>query len=177
MMGRWWVGVMFVLAMAGWGSVGYSVDGGKIGFVDAQKVLDSTKAGKKAKGTMEEYVKSRQKIIDLDEQEIKKIDEELTKQGSVLSSEAKKSKEEDLQRKIVQYQKRAQELNREIQEKKVEVLTEFNKSLEQVLKKVAEKDGYLMVLDRAEGGTLLYANQSLDLTQKVIEEYDKIASQ
>jgi outer membrane protein len=174
MMGRWWGGFIFVLAVVGWGSVGYSADEPRIAFVDAQKILDGTKAGKRAKGTMEEYVKSRQKVIDLDAQEIKRLDEELSKQGAVLSLEAKKGKEEDLQRKIVQYQRRAEELNREIQEKRAEVLKEFNKSLQHVLKKIAEKDGYLMVLDREDGGILLYVKESLDLTQKVIEEYDKI---
>ena len=35
------------------------------------------KSGKKAKGLLEEYVKSRQKIIDLEEAEIKELEESL----------------------------------------------------------------------------------------------------
>jgi outer membrane protein len=146
----------------------------KIGTINAQKVLDGTKAGKKAKTTMEEYVKSRQKIIDLEEQEIKGLEEELAKQGPVLSAEAKKDKQEMFQRKMMDYQKKVAELNKEVQTKKKDVLDDFNKSLEQVVKTIAEKEGYTVILDRnTEGGAILYAKESVDLTDKVIQEFDK----
>ena len=37
----------------------------KIGYIDAQRVLDNTKLGKKAKANLEEYVKSREKVFEL----------------------------------------------------------------------------------------------------------------
>ena len=52
---------------------------------------------------MEEYVKSRQKILDLDIQEIKMIEGELEKQKAVLSQEALRSKQEDYQKKVLPY--------------------------------------------------------------------------
>jgi len=146
----------------------------KIGTINAQKVLDGTKAGKKAKATMEEFVKSRQKIIDLEEQEIKSLEDDLAKQGPVLSAEAKKDKQETFQRKMIDYQKKVGELNKEVQSKKKEVLEDFNKTLEQVVKNIADKESYTVILDRnAEGGAIIYAKESVDLTDKVIKEFDK----
>ena len=146
----------------------------KIGYVDAQKVLDGTKAGKKAKADLEEFVKSRQKIIDLDESEIKQLQDDLTRQAAVLSPDARKEKEEALQRKMMEYQKRGGELNKEVQDKRKEVLDNFNKDLEGIVKKVAERDGYTYVIDRnSEGGVLLYAKDSLDLTGDVVKEFEK----
>jgi len=151
-----------------------SADSVKIGYVDAQKILDDTKAGKKAKADMEEFVKSRQKIIDIDESEIKQLQDDLTRQTAVLSPDARREKEDALQRKVVEYQKRAGELNKEVQSKKKEVLDNFNKDLEDIVKKVAERGGYVMILDRnAEGGVLLYAKDSLDLTGEVVKEFEK----
>jgi len=148
----------------------------KIGTIDAQKILDNTKSGKKAKATMEEYVKSRQKIIDLEEQEIKNLEDELAKQGPVLSADAKKDKQEAFQRKMLDYQKKVAELNKEVQSKKKEVLEDFNKTLERVVKSIAEKDGYTVILDRnTEGGVIVYAKESVDLTDKVVQEFDKRA--
>ena len=148
----------------------------KIGTIDAQKILDGTKVGKKTKTTMEEYVKSRQKIIDLEEQEIKSLEDELVKQGPVLSAEAKKDKQETFQRKMLDYQKKVAELNKEVQSKKKEVLEDFNKTLEQTVKNIAEKEGYTVILDRtSEGGVIVYAKESVDLTDKVIQEFDKRA--
>jgi outer membrane protein len=170
------VGVMAVgLAIPAWAQ---SAEGFKMAYIDTQKVFDQSKAGKKAKSLLEEYVKSRQKIIDLEESEIKELEESLVKQESVLSPEAKKTKQEDLQRKLLSYQKRAAELNREIQEKKAEVLNDFHGQLQTVVKKVAERDGYTMVFDKGAGGpadlaAVLYAKDSLSITDKVLAELDK----
>ena len=152
----------------------HAADAVKIGYVDAQKVLDNTKAGKKSKESLEEFLKSRQKIIDLDESEIKQLQEDLSRQAAVLSPDARREKEETLQRKVMDYQRRAGEMNKEVQAKKKEVLDKFNKELEGIVKKVAEQGGYTFVIDRnAEGGVLLYAKESFDLTDEVVKEFEK----
>lgn len=149
----------------------------KIGFVDAQKVLESSKEGKRVRGTMEEYVKSRQKIIDLEEQELKQIEEDLNRQGSLLSPEAKKVKQDNFQKKLVEYQKRAADLNKEVQGKKFESLKDFNKKLEEAVRQIAEKEGYTFVLDRnTDGGVVIYSKDSYDITPKVIEQVDRVAA-
>ncbi|MBI3610848.1 MAG: OmpH family outer membrane protein [Nitrospirae bacterium] len=146
----------------------------KIGYVDAQKILDNTRAGKKSKESMEEFVKSRQKIIDLDESEIKQLQDDLARQAAVLSADARREKEDALQRKVIDYQKRAGDMNKEVQVKKKEVLERFNKDLEGIVKKVAERNGYTFIIDKnAEGGVLLYAKESLDLTDEVVKEFEK----
>ncbi len=157
-----------------------SAEGLKVAYIDTQKIFDQSKMGKKTKGQLEEFVKSRQKIIDLEESEIKELEENLVKQESVLSPEAKRAKQEDLQRKLIGYQKRATDLNREIQEKKAEVLNDFHLHLQTVVKKVAERDGYAMVFDKGAGGpadlaAVLYAKESLGITDKVLAELDKDA--
>ncbi|MFZ5862121.1 MAG: OmpH family outer membrane protein [Nitrospirota bacterium] len=155
-------------------------NGLKVAYLDTQQVFDQSKAGKKAKGLLEEYVKSRQKIIDLEEAEIKELEDNLLKQESVLSPEAKRAKQEDLQRKLLAYQKKATDLNREIQDKKVDVLKEFHAQLEGVVKRVAERDGYAMIFDKGGSGpadmaAVLYAKESLSITDKVLAELDKDA--
>lgn len=147
----------------------------KIGYINAIKIFETTKSGKKDKAVLEDYIKARQKIVDQEEDEIKKLEEELTRQGSVLSSDAKKEKETIFQKKLSVYQKKAVDLNREIQEKKTEVLKEFNKVLEDVVKKVAEREGYQIVFDKnPDIGTVVYITESMDLSQKVVEEMDKL---
>ncbi len=176
-----WILVLGVVAWSATGPVwAQAAEGVKVAYLDTQKVFDQSKAGKKAKGMLEEYVKSRQKIIDLEETEIKELEESLAKQESVLSPEAKRTKQEDLQRKLLAYQKKATDLNREIQDKKVEVLNEFHAQLEGVVKRVAEREGYAMVFDKGGSGpadlaAVLYAKESLSITDKVLAELDKEA--
>ena len=146
----------------------------KVAFVDAQKVLENSKEGKRIKTTMEEYVKSRQKIIDLEEQELKGLEEELSKQLSLLSPDAKKSKQDDFQKRLMEYQKKATDLNKEVQSKKFDTLKDFNKRLEEAVRQIAEKEGYAFVLDRnTDGGAVIYAKETFDITSKIIEQVDR----
>ncbi|MFQ5579763.1 MAG: OmpH family outer membrane protein [Nitrospiria bacterium] len=146
-------------------------DSPKIGFVNAQKVLEVSEEGKRVQKKMEEYVLTRQKVIELEEKELRQLEEELSRQGSLLSPEAKRLKQSEFQGKLVEYQKKARELNKEVQDKKFESLRNFNKKLEQAIKEIAEKDGYLMVLDKEnEGGSVLYSSKSNDITDRVMKQ-------
>jgi len=62
-------------------------DGLKIGFVNAQKVLEASQGGKQIQEKMEEFVSSRQKIIDLEEKELRELEAELKEQMDLLSGE------------------------------------------------------------------------------------------
>jgi outer membrane protein len=169
--------LIFTFLLVGLGdrlTVSQAADTLKIGFIDAQKVLDSTKLGKKAKANLEEYVESRRKILELEQKDLKDLEEVLTKQGALLSLEARKDKQEAYQKKVEQYQKKALEIERELQVKQLELVRGFRKELEGVVKKIAEKEGYIFVLDKdSETGNILYAKESFDLTTLVIAELDK----
>jgi outer membrane protein len=148
----------------------------KIGVVEPQKVLENTKSGKKVKDKLEEYQKSAQKMLDMDGEELKKIQEDYVKQGSILSPEAKKDKEESLRRKEMEYQRKFQQLNQDFQGKKKELLEEFSKSLEQTVKGIAEKEKISIVVEKSDAGPVslvIYSSPSLDITDRVIKELDK----
>lgn len=148
----------------------------KIGVIEPQKVLDGTKNGKKIKDSLQEYVKSRQKIIDLEEEELKKMEEELVKQSAVLSADAKKDKEETFRKRMMEYQRKVGQLNQEVQTKKKDVLDEFNKSLEQIVKGIAVTEKLSLVVEKGDNGAgalVVYSHPSLDITDRVIKELDK----
>jgi outer membrane protein len=148
----------------------------KIGVLEPQKVLDGTKNGKKIKDSLQEYLKSRQRIIDLEEEELKKMEEDLVKQSAVLSAEAKKDKEETFRKRYMEYQRKVNQLTQEVQAKKKEVLEEFNKSLEQIVKGIADKDRLTLVVEKGDNGAgalVVYSHPSLDITDRVIKELDR----
>ncbi len=169
--------VMFtVVGILGWVNDTHSAEELKIAYIDAQVVLDRTKAGQRAKETMETYRDSRQKIIDLEENDIKRLQDDLVRQRDILSPEARSDKEKALQKKFVAYQRKVSEMTRELDSKQRDILEEFNEGLLEIVKRVAEKKGFKMVFDRnVEGGVLLYAPESLDITEEVIKEYDRTA--
>ena len=166
--------VAAILALL-WSGTAHAADL-KIGVIEPQKVLDGTRNGKKIKDSLQEYVKSRQKIIDLEEEELKKIEEDLVKQSAVLSADAKKEKEETFRKRMMEYQRKVGQLNQEVQNKKKEVLEEFNKGLEQIVKGIADKEKLSLVVEKGDNGAgalVVYSHPSLDITDRVIKELDK----
>ncbi|MFQ5992301.1 MAG: OmpH family outer membrane protein [Nitrospiraceae bacterium] len=151
------------------------LSGTRIGVVDPQRVLNETDAGRQAKETLENYAKNRQAIVQLEEKELKRMEEDLLKQSSVLSANAKKTREERFRRKMVEYQQKVGELNREVQMKQKEVFDGFRGKVEEAVAKVAQEKGVLVVIEKGAGGPTLYNDVSLDLSTAVIREMNKSA--
>ncbi len=147
----------------------------KVAVVEPQKVLEGTKAGKKVKDSLAEYVKTRQRLLDSEADDLKKIEEDLAKSGATLSPAAKQEKETVLRQKVVAYQRRVRELEVEVQAKKTEMLGGFTKTIEQVVKEIAEKEKISLVLDKGNNESdmlVIFNNPSVDLTDRVIKELD-----
>lgn len=156
--------------------------GGKIAFVDTQSVFDKSKLGKKYQGVVREYYESRKKILDIDAEEIQKLQEDYSKQkqAKLLNDKAQKEKEETINRKISDFQKKREEFSGEISKKNEELSNEFNQQMVAVLKDIAKKEKVSLVLtktinvlSKAEVPAVLYADEDLDLTDRVIVDLDK----
>ncbi|HXY53697.1 MAG TPA: OmpH family outer membrane protein [Nitrospirota bacterium] len=163
-------------------AIGAMAAGGKIAYVDSQTVFDKTKLGKKYQGIVREYYESRKKILDIDAEEIQKLQEEYTKQkqAKLLSEKAQKEKEDSISRKISDFQKKRDEFTGEINKKNEELSNEFNQQMVAVIKDIAKKDKVSLVLNRiinvlskAEVPSVLYGDEDLDLTEQVVTELDK----
>jgi outer membrane protein len=150
--------------------------GARIGVVDLQKVLMETEAGKKARESLGTFMKNRQALIELEEKELKRMEDDLIKQASVLSANAKRDREEQLRRRVLEFQQKANEMNREVQEKQKEVLEGFRDRAERVVAKVAQQLGLSMVMDKGRGGPTVYSDTSLDISEKVITEFNRPGS-
>jgi outer membrane protein len=156
--------------------------GGKIAYVDTQSVFDKTKLGKKYQVVVREYFESRKKILDMDAEEIQKLQEDYNKQkqAKLLNDKAQKEKEETINRKINDFEKKRTEFTNEISKKNEELSNEFNQQMVAVLKDIAKREKVSLILNKtinimskAEVPSVLYADEDIDLTDKLITELDK----
>jgi len=113
-----------LLAVSGCAAGGAKVEG-KVGVVDPARVLSETNAGKKAKDSLSAFSKNRQALMEMEEKELRRMEEDFGRQASVLSTTAKREREEQFRRRMAEYQQKAGELNREVQEKQKDVLEAF----------------------------------------------------
>lgn len=145
----------------------------RIGVVDPQRVLNETNAGKKAKEMLASFTKNRQALIELEEKELRRMEEDFMKQGSVLSANAKREREELFRRRMTEYQQKVTDLNREVQDKQKAVLDGFRDKIEALSGKVAKRLEVQAVFDRGRGGPTLYFDEALDVSPQLIEEFNR----
>lgn len=163
--------LLALLAVAGC-AAGAKIEG-KVGVVDPARVLSETIAGKKAKDSLSAFSKNRQALIEIEEKELRRMEEDFGRQASVLSAPAKREREEQFRRRMAEYQQKAGEMNREVQEKQKDVLEAFREKVELIVGKVSKRLGLQVVMDKGKGGPTLYSEDGLDITGQVIEEFNR----
>jgi outer membrane protein len=147
----------------------------RLGVVDLQRVLLETEAGKKAREALNTFMKNRQAVVELEEKELKRMEDDLIKQASVLSANGRRDREEVLRRRVVEFQQRATEMNREVQDKQKEILETFRDRAERIVSKIAQELGLLVVMEKGKGGPTVFADESLDISARVIDALNKEA--
>lgn len=146
---------------------------GKLGVVDPARILNETSAGKKAKDSLSVFSKNRQALIEMEEKELRRMEEDFGRQASVLSAAAKREREELFRRRMAEYQQKAGEMNREIQDKQKDVLEGFREKVELIVGKVSKRLGLQVVMDKGKGGPTLYNDEGIDITGQVIDEFNR----
>lgn len=144
----------------------------KIGFVDMNKALQSTKAGKKAKKSLEKEFNKRKKELKSLENDIKKMKEDIEKKSLAMSDEMKTKKQAEFQREYMKYQQLMGRSQQEISVKEREVTLPILKKLKLTIDKISKDGKYDMVFEKSEQ-SILYAKASLDLTDQVVKAFEK----
>lgn len=170
--------LLFVIAVSVLGTAAAAAE--KIVYVNTQMLFDKTKLGQKYQGIVRDYFNNRKKIIDADRDEIQKLRDDYEKQKSVMNEKARKEKETMINQKIADLEKKAMEFNQEVGKKNDELSREFDQNLMAVLKDIAKKEKLSLVFNKTislgpqgESPVILYAEEGLDITDKVIAEMDK----
>jgi len=140
-----------------------------VGVVDPERVLKETDLGKKVTNSLNDFMKDRQAVVDLEQRELRNLENKLRTQGSVLSQTARKQRDEKFRRRMMEYQQKVGNLNREVQEKQKELMEEFRSKVKKVVQHVAQSHQLSLVMEYGPGTTMLYHQPGLDLTDEVIQ--------
>ena len=144
-----------------------------IGVVDTQWLLKESKLGRQVNDTLNQFMKDRQALLELEQQELRNLENELLRQGSVLSPSAKQQKEEQLRQRMLNYQQKAGNMSREFQTKQAELLDEFREQVDLVVKQIARQRGLGLVVEKGKNTSTRYYDEGMDFSSTVLEILDK----
>jgi outer membrane protein len=144
----------------------------KIGVVDLQKFQKNSKAFQKASVSVKKKFEDMQQKLNDERNAVGRLDEEFKKQSMMLSLDAQEDKKRELEKKQRQFKFMYDEYTQEMKETEMDAIKKVMKELEKIVEKMAEKEGYTIILERRTLG-LLYFNNAIDLTDRVTDAYDK----
>ena len=144
----------------------------KVGVMDLQKFQKNSKTFQKASLSVKKKFDDMQQKLNDERSAVAKLDEEFKKQSMMLSLDAQEDKKRELEKKQRQFKFMYDEYTQEMKETEVDTIKKIMKELEKITDKMAEKEGYTIILERRTLG-LLYFNSAIDLTDRVTEVYDK----
>ncbi len=139
----------------------------KLGYVDMQRALNSSEAGKEAKEQLATRVKKYQDEINVKQEDLKKLKDELEKQGMLLSESARTSKEKDYQNKLKDFQRFTKDAQDELQGKDEEFTRKILESMEKIVQEYGRKNGFTFILIKNE--SMLFVDEKADVTEEVLK--------
>ncbi len=143
----------------------------KIAVIDARKCIQQCDAGKKLYAVYKEKSDRIEKDLNVRKNEIKRLQEELSKKQNALSDEAKREKEKELLRKQEDLRDQAREKEMAYQKEEGTAFQNLSNELFEVAKKIAVDEGYTLVLEAQSG--VIYRNSNIDITDRVIKIYNE----
>ena len=143
----------------------------KLGYVDFQRALRESEEGKAATATLKRDFDEKQKVLTAKSEEVKRLQEDLQRQASLLTPEAKMAKGAELERKMMEAQELYMKMQQELSGKEREAMRPINDKMVAVVREIAQAEGFTYVVDREAAG-LVFAPEAFDLTNELIRKYN-----
>ncbi len=142
-----------------------------IGYVDMRQVMLESKIGKQNRAVMERFVEDKKAGVAREEAKLKALQESFQKDQLLLTDAQKKDKQKEFEGKVEAYQKMVAEAKQDINQKDTEFTNKTIAEVKAIIRDIAKELKISLVMEAGEMG-LLYADEGMDLTAKVIQKYD-----
>ena len=143
-----------------------------VGKVDVQKVLLNVNDGLEVRSKLKKVFDSKQELLKKEEDKIRKAQQDYEKQKSVLNEKARETKEREIQGLIDGIQKQTMEYQKEITEMENKAKGPILEKVKGIVDEVSKKNDVDVTFE-ASTAPVIYAKDEKDLTQEVIDSYNK----
>jgi outer membrane protein len=148
----------------------------KVGIINAELALARTKEGQKAAEELEQKLGPRNAELQKLNTDIQDLQKRLDQGGNLLAATTKTELQNSIQTKTRALQRGQQDFQDEVQKQRSLVLADLYAKMEGVLDKFAADNGFSLILNDAMDNTpVLWASTEIEITQAVIDAYDKAA--
>lgn len=154
--------VFFMVSSAG-------AEGVKIGVIDTQKILATSKYGQSAKAEITKKIEELTTDLKGKEGELAKLQEKLEKEALVMSEEMRDEKEREFRIKVGDFKALEKKYKQEMGELNMKLSSKIQGDVVSIVEEIAKKGGFTIILEK---GALLYSGGAVDISDEVIKKYD-----
>jgi Skp family chaperone for outer membrane proteins len=147
----------------------------KIGVLDLQGVMEHSVQGKRFQAEMEKLTGAKQQEITSREKKIQDLQRELETGASVLSDQAKREKQDEAERLIIELRRYRDDAERELESRYRRMLADVEEKILPIITAFGEENNYTLILARMQSG-LVYADRSTDVTPMIVSLFDQAMS-
>ncbi|MEA3436472.1 MAG: OmpH family outer membrane protein [Thermodesulfobacteriota bacterium] len=146
-----------------------AADVAKIGVVDFQRIFKNSSAGKALQAELKGQFNKMQAELETKKSEIEEIQKNIERQAAVMSKDVREEKKRELQIKIYDFKNLEKKYRSELRkDERIKLMKIQDKALI-IAQEIGKKEGYLIIIDKS---VAIYVPKTLDLTDKVIQEYN-----
>ena len=160
--------LIFVAVM----SVAFQANAQKVGYIDTEKILSSIPAYKSARQQLESLSNQYQSAIEAEYAKVETLYNRYQQQKSNLTVQARQIRENE----IIQKEQAVKELQKEylgaegaMQQHSSRLLDPIKEKVDEAIAKVAQKGGYMVILDLASMQGVAFSDPAYDLSGEVIK--------
>ena len=142
----------------------------KIAVLDTQRALVESEEAQALLAQAQEELQAEQNQLQALQDEIVALNQQLQTDGEIMSPAEQRRLQKDIEDKQIDLQFLGNKLQKEVNDRRQELLQQMVPKIDVVLKDLIELEGYDMIMER---GQLRYVNSKHDITRRVTEKLNE----
>jgi outer membrane protein len=142
----------------------------KIAVLDTQRALVASEEAQALLQQAQQELQAEEEAVKSLGEEIIASQEKLQTDGEVMSPTEQRRLQKDIEDKQIDYQFLVNKLQKQVNDRRQELLAQMVPKIDAVLKDLIELEGYDLIMER---GNLRYVNTKHDITRKVTEKLNE----
>jgi outer membrane protein len=138
-------------------------------FVDMDKIIASSNAGKKIQSSLDKFAKKENQKFDNIESNLKKEEQEILKQKNIISKEELDKKIKSFQIELSKLRKDKVDFNRSIIKKNQESTNKIVNEINKVLTQYASDNSVSLIIQKK---NIIIGKSELDITAQILKEFN-----
>jgi outer membrane protein len=148
----------------------FGADVAKIGIIDAQKILETSSAGKAARKKLKENYDNMKAELETKASEIEDLKKQLQREAMVMSQEKREEKERELRIKTEDLESLRKKYTLQMQQMEKNLVNLVQKDILAISEAMGKQEGYLLIMNTT---NVVYSPKSIDITDRLIEKYNE----